>query len=112
MNILLSIQKNKTCSLQFCIAKTALQRLLFITIIGVICLQAVSQVDQRIALGDKYFAAGEYYTAAILYEQFLNPSKKEIPKANFPLNSRRYNQGGTGGNVNKLDILHKQAASY
>jgi outer membrane protein OmpA-like peptidoglycan-associated protein/tetratricopeptide (TPR) repeat protein len=112
MNIILSIQKNKTCSLQFCIAKTALQRLLFIMITGVICLQAVSQVDQRIALGDKYFAAGEYYTAAILYEQFLNPSKKEIPKANFPLNSRRYNQGGTGGNVNKLDILHKQAESY
>jgi len=112
MNMLLSIQKNKIGSLQFCMAKTALQRLLLIMIIAVTCMRAHSQVDQRIELGDKYFAAGEYYTAAVLYEQFLHPSKKEIPKANFPLNSRRYSQGGAGGGVSKLDILYKQAESY
>jgi OOP family OmpA-OmpF porin len=112
MNILLSPQKNKTSSIRFCIVKTVLQRLLLLMIIGVICLQGLSQVDQRVVLGDKYFAAGEYYTAAVLYEQFLHPPKREIPKANFPLNSRRYNQDGTGGGVSKLDVLYKQAESY
>ncbi|MFI5188034.1 MAG: OmpA family protein [Chitinophagales bacterium] len=112
MNIILSIQKNKSCSLQVCAAKKALRRLLFITIIGISCHQVIGQVDQRLALADKYYAAGEYYTAAHMYEQFLNPSKKEVSKANFPLNSRRYNRGATGGAVNKLDVLYKQAESY
>src|SRR6266508_3229520 len=112
MKIILSIKKNKFCFIQFCIARTVLQRSILLMIIGMICQRGISQVDQRVALGDKYFAAGEYYTAAGLYEQFLNPPKKEKPKANFPLNSRRYNRGGTGGSANKFDVLYKQAESY
>lgn len=88
-----------------------IQRSFFLVIIFITCLQATSQVDQRIAMADKYYDAGEYFTAAGLYEQFLNPPKKEIPKANFPLNTRRYGQGG-GGSVNKFDIIYKQAESY
>ena len=80
-------------------------------IISITSLKAVSQVDQRIAMADKYFKAGEYFTAAGLYEQFLNPPKKEIPKANFSLNTRRYAQGG-GGGVDKYDIIYRQAESY
>ena len=68
----------------------SIQRSLFLTIILIISLQATSQVDQRIAMADKYYNAGDYFTAAGLYEEFLNPPKKEIPKANFPLNTRRY----------------------
>src|SRR5436190_482342 len=89
----------------------SIQRSLFLMIIFIISLQATSQVDQRIAMADKYYDAGDYFTAAGLYEQFLNPPKKEVPKANFPLNTRRYGQGG-GGNVNKYDIIYKQAESY
>ena len=92
--------------------KSPLQFLLLIILITATHFTASSQVDQRIAMADKYFAAGEYYTAAGLYEQYLNPVKKEIPKANFPLNTRRYGQGGSGVNVNKLDVLYKQAESY
>jgi outer membrane protein OmpA-like peptidoglycan-associated protein/tetratricopeptide (TPR) repeat protein len=88
-----------------------IQRSLFLTIIFIISLQATSQVDQRIAMADKYYKAGDYFTAAGLYEEFLNPPKKEIPKANFPLNTRRYGQGG-GGSVDKYDIIYKQAESY
>ncbi len=88
-----------------------LQRALMILFIVIIAKPGHGQVDQRVTLADKYFSAGEYFTAASLYEQFLNPSKKEISKANFPLNSRRYGQGG-GSNVNKLDIVYKQAESY
>ena len=80
-------------------------------VIFITSLQATSQVDQRIAMADKYYDAGDYFTAAGLYEQFLNPPKKEIPKANFPLNTRRYGQGG-GGSINKYDVIYKQAESY
>ncbi|HET6766062.1 MAG TPA: flagellar motor protein MotB, partial [Chitinophagaceae bacterium] len=90
----------------------SLQRSSFLMVILAISLQTFSQVDQRIAMADKYYAAGEYFTAAGLYEQFLNPPKKEIPKANFPLNTRKYAQGGSGGNVDKFDIIYKQAESY
>jgi len=89
----------------------SIQRSLLLMIIFITSLQATSQVDQRIAMADKYYDAGDYFTAAGLYEQFLNPPKKEIPKANFPLNTRRYGQGG-GGSVDKYDIIYKQAESY
>jgi len=89
----------------------SIQRSFILLIIFITSLQATSQVDQRIAMADKYYNAGDYFTAAGLYEQFLNPPKKEIPKANFPLNTRRYGQGG-GGSVDKYDIIYKQAESY
>ena len=54
----------------------SIQRSLLLMIIFITSLQAVSQVDQRIAKADKYYDAGEYFTAAGLYEQFLNPPKK------------------------------------
>ena len=88
----------------------SIQRSLFLMVIFIISLQATSQVDQRIAMADKYYNAGDYFTAAGLYGQFLNPPKKEIPKANFPLNTRRYGQGG--GSVDKYDVIYKQAESY
>jgi outer membrane protein OmpA-like peptidoglycan-associated protein/tetratricopeptide (TPR) repeat protein len=99
MNTILVIKKN-------------IQRSLLIMIIIIAGNQAKSQVDERIALADKYFDAGEYYTAAGLYEQFLNPPKNEIPKANFPINTKRYGQSGTAGKIDKMDIVYKQAQSY
>jgi len=97
MNTILSFQKN-------------MQRSLFFIMILFAATQANSQSDQ-VALADKYFDAGEYFTAAGLYEQVLNPPKKEIPKAGFPINTRRYGQDGTR-TINKSDILYKQAQSY
>src|SRR6187402_719748 len=90
----------------------SIQRSLLLMIIFITSLQATSQVDQRISMADKYYDAGEYFTAAGLYEQFLNPPKKEIPKANFPLNTRKYGLGGFGGRVDKFDVIYKQAESY
>jgi outer membrane protein OmpA-like peptidoglycan-associated protein len=72
--------------------------------------KANGQLDQRLALAEKYYAAGEYYTAADLYEQYLNPPKKEIPKSGFPLNTRRY--GSSGESFNRTDIVFRQAESY
>jgi OOP family OmpA-OmpF porin len=89
----------------------SIQRLSTLIIIVMLGLQANSQLDQRIAMANKYYDAGEYFTAAGLYEQFLNPPKKEVPKANFSLNTRKYGTGG-GNSVNKYDIIYKQAESY
>ena len=79
----------------------------------IFCLQSQGQADDRIVKADQYFAAGEYYTAAHLYEQFLKPGPKQKTTANFPLNAKRNSQGsGMGKGVTKLDILYKQATSY
>ncbi|MFI5129666.1 MAG: tetratricopeptide repeat protein, partial [Chitinophagales bacterium] len=64
-----------------------------------------------VQLGDQYFAAGEYYTAAHLYGQFLNPSKKQIETTDFPLNIKG-KRIVTTNKVSRNDILFKQAESY
>ena len=62
-------------------------------------------------LAEQYYAAGEYYTAANLYEQYLNPSKKQVEGTGFPLNSKR-NQFASAKGVSRTDIQFKQAESY
>ena len=110
MNIILSIQSN-IYFLQSCIAKTIGRGLLLL--IGCITWgQVQSQTDKRLVLADQYFAAGDYFTAAGLYEQFLNPGSKQKAFTGFPLNSKKNRQGLTGSQVSKLDILYKQAESY
>ena len=106
MNIIIAIRK---INIQF---SPVVSRILLILIGSTILLQAKSQVDKNLALADKYFAAGDYFTAAGLYEQFLNPPVKQKPPTGFPLNSRKNGQGLTGGQVSKADILFKQAESY
>ena len=49
--------------------------LLLITFIAAVQSQA-QQAKSPVQLGDQYFAAGEYYTAAHLYGQYLTPSRK------------------------------------
>lgn len=85
-----------------------------------ICMMAFAantsaQADKRIVQAEQYFAKGEYYTAAKLYEQYLAPSSQQIVQANFPINSkkRRTKTGsGAGKGVSKNDILFRTAESY
>ena len=75
--------------------------------------QATAQVDQRIKQAAQYYAAGDFLTAANLYEQFLKPTAKEKPKADFPLNAKHSRNGSSmGKGVTKNDLLYKQAESY
>ncbi|RXK60857.1 flagellar motor protein MotB [Lacibacter luteus] len=75
--------------------------------------QATAQVDLRIKQAEQYYAAGDFLTAANLYEQYLKPSAKEKPKADFPLNAKHGRQGSSmGKGVTKNDLLYKQAESY
>ena len=111
MNIL-SLQKINILLLPACIGKNMVNRI-FLLIIGcTILMDAQSQADKRLVLADQYFEAGDYYTAAGLYEQFLNPVVKQKMPAGFPLNSKKNRQGSTGNQVDKLDIIYKQAESY
>lgn len=69
------------------------------------------QVKSTLQLADQYFAAGEYYTAAHLYGQYLNPPKNQKTISDFPLNAKGKRLAGTI-NVSRTDILFKQAESY
>jgi len=71
------------------------------------------QAKGPVQLADQYYAAGEYYTAANLYEQFLHPSKKQKTISEFPLNIKAKRQVVSAPNsVSRTDILFKQAESY
>src|SRR5438067_5630448 len=70
------------------------------------------QSKSPLQLADQYFAAGEYYTAANLYEQFLNPSRKQRSVSEFPLNIKARRLSGPTIKVSRTAILFKQAQSY
>ena len=75
--------------------------------------QAKKNVQKNpVQLGDQYFAAGEYYTAAHLYEQFLNPPKNQATTIDFPLNRKGRRTIATAKGISRTDILFKQAESY
>ena len=85
----------------------------FLFVLGCLWIvQAQSQTDKRLVLADQYFASGEYFAAADLYGQFLNPSQKSKYHSDFPLNTRRNTDQWVGRYRDKTDIVLKQADSY
>jgi outer membrane protein OmpA-like peptidoglycan-associated protein len=87
----------------------------------IICISSIPSLGQLaknsvqknpLQLGDKYFAAGEYYTAAHLYGQYLNPSKSQKQATDFPLNIKARRTTTDNNTVSRTDILFKQAESY
>ncbi|MBA2499577.1 MAG: OmpA family protein [Chitinophagaceae bacterium] len=94
-----------------CTAKKFANRFLLLLVGCISLYHAQGQSDKRLELADQYFAAGDYYTAAGLYEQFLNPAKNEKEPTGFPLNSKK-KRTGKMGNQTKSDILFKQGESY
>ena len=68
--------------------------------------------DNPLQLADVSFADGDFYTAAKLYEQFLNPSKKIKTVSDFPLNSKRNRQQTVLSKESRTDVMYKQAESY
>jgi OmpA-OmpF porin, OOP family len=74
-------------------------------------LAAHGQSNNVLVLADKYFAAGEYYTAAVLYGQYLHPAVKPKSYGDFPLYNKK--KGGTvQSRLTKDDVAYKQAESY
>lgn len=70
------------------------------------------KAKNSLQLADEYFAAGEYYTAAHLYDQFLNPPKKGQTAGEFPLNVKARRATISNKNISRTDIVFKQAESY
>ena len=92
--------------------KTMANRFLLMMVGSMLLIQAQSQADKRLVLAEKYFASGDYFTAAGLYQQFLNPVADRKQPSEFPLNSKKNAAGRTGKYGDKTDILFKQAESY
>ena len=111
MNNILTLRNQYLQQEISCMAKTIINRFLILLVGCISILQATAQSDKRLELADQYFAAGDYYTAAGLYEQFLHPAKKEIEPTGFPLNSKK-NREGKMGDQTRSGILYKQAESY
>jgi OOP family OmpA-OmpF porin len=112
MKTILAQEKSNIQSVQFCTGRSIVNRCILLLIGSVLLMQAQAQADKRLVLADQYFAAGEYFTAAGLYGQFLHPLVKSKASNDFPLNSKKNTEGKTGANRTKLDILYKQAESY
>lgn len=112
MNTILPIQKNYKRQLITFTSTNLVKRSLLVLSACVFILQAKSQSSNTLAQADEYFASGDYFTAAGLYEQILHPRVKQKTPANFPLNGRK-NSSQTGSmQVDKLEVLYKQAESY
>ncbi|TMI78959.1 MAG: tetratricopeptide repeat protein [Bacteroidetes bacterium] len=108
-NTLLRIQiPNKTTAVVKIIGRLLL--------LSIGCLAFVLSHGQQkkgpLQLADEYYSAGEYYTAAFLYEQFLNPPKKQKSVSDFPLNIKARRMSAPDKNFSRTDILFKQAECY
>jgi OOP family OmpA-OmpF porin len=113
MNIFLLFKPKQmhVCKINNTIKTTG--RLLILLVACTSWVQSQSQQTKSpVQLADQYFAAGEYYTAANLYEQFLNPPKKQKAATGFPLNVKGKRAIVTNKNISRTDILFKQAESY
>jgi len=112
-NILSSLQKRITVFNVNHVVKTTTGFLIWLIACGSSMQSLGQQAKGPVQLADQYFAAGEYYTAANLYEQFLHPSKKQKTTSEFPLNIKaKRTIASTAPNVSRTDILFKQAESY
>src|SRR5215203_3997168 len=93
----ISSQPNKNIrSSKSGITKKFVNRFLLVCIGCTVFMQGQSQADKRLVQAEQYFASGDYFTAAGLYKQFLNPLVKTKTPSDFPLNSKRYTEGRTG----------------
>lgn len=63
-------------------------------------------------LAERYYNEGEYYTAALLYEQWLHPSKKQTGPTGFPLNNKRERIYGGGKQLSASELRYRQSECY
>jgi OOP family OmpA-OmpF porin len=73
-----------------------------------------AQGDKRIlSEASKYFDYGDYFTAARLYEQYLNPSPALKSKKGLPVYGGLKNRGkSSAANLTKSDVIYRLATSY
>jgi outer membrane protein OmpA-like peptidoglycan-associated protein len=82
-------------------------------LLGMSCLlKASSQSGHTLQLAEKYFAAGEYYTAAFLYGQYLHPAVRAKSYGDFPLYNKKVRGAAGQKALSRADVLYRQAESY
>src|SRR6185312_7407401 len=112
-NILSTLQKRITVFKVNHVVKTTTGLLTWLIVFVSSMQSQAQQAKGPVQLADQYFAAGEYYTAANLYEQFLHPSKKQTTVSEFPLNIKaKRTTVSAAPKVSRTDVLFKQAESY
>lgn len=112
MTININRARNKNCQPAQKGFKNISKNLLFAALGSTAFFAAGAQMDKRLVQADEYFAKGEYYTAARLYDQFLNPSINVKQPTGFPLNNNRNSMGNPGKYANNLSILFQEAESF
>ncbi len=74
--------------------------------------QQVVHGKSPLQLADQYFEAGEYFTAAYLYEQYLKTPGGNINAPAFTTYAKRGTSAAGTQNRSRAGILYKQAESY
>ena len=88
-------------------------RYLLLALCVFIATSSFAQGDKRIlSEASKYFEYGDYFTAARLYEQYLNPNASLRSKKGLPVYSGLKNRGKSGANLSKPDVVYKLATAY
>lgn len=77
-------------------------------------LHSFAQGDKRLlSEAQKYYDIGDYFTAARLYEQYLNPDSSKLPKKGLPVYNSLRNRGKSSNNkMTKTDVVYKLATAY
>jgi OmpA-OmpF porin, OOP family len=74
--------------------------------------QPVKPGTGPLQLAEQYFAAGEYYTAARLYEQYLKPAAGNKNGPAFTVYAKKGKAAEGSQDRSRAGILYKQAESY
>ena len=74
--------------------------------------QQVVHGKSPLQLADQYYAAGEFYTAGYLYEQYLKSSARNINAPAFTTYAKQSTAAAGIQNRSRAEILYKQAESY
>lgn len=74
--------------------------------------QQVKQGTSPLVLADQYFATGEYYTAASLYEQYLKMPGGNVKGPAFTVYAKKGKTAEGMQDRSRASILYKQAESY
>lgn len=102
-NLIAFLQKQRTLHIM---------GLAFLCSIFILPVNAQRKEPSPLKLADDSFTAGNYYTAAKLYDQFLNPPKPKKEVSDFPLNSKHNQTTVLTGTTSRVAILYKQADAY
>lgn len=87
---------------------------LFLALFSILFTKLPAQfVNNYAKAGDEFYAKGDYYSAAINYEKFLNGAKEKVNQDGYdPYTVTKGSKGAKVINANRNEIVFKTAESY